>query len=228
MARQIHPTLYKSAAIGGSIIPGQGFLLGIAPAGWQNACGGASSFNSRPGWSGLSAAVVSRSLPSALEGQGGAFKGPKGSAIQRHRPQDGRCDPPCGYGTGTPSTNSQPDGPNTTGRMDDQAHGSRKPNHKTIQLVCQSASQPVAQSRGGDADADAEVSSGPLSIFSMCMCEVHVLIGAEPASGPASGPDLELKLELTHAMLSVSVAAVATCESCQFICQSSHCQSVQC
>lgn len=134
MARQIHPTLCKSAAIGGSIIPGQGFLLGIAPAGWQNACGGASSFNSRPGWSGLSTAVVSRSLPQPWEGKEGHWahsRDPKGlQSSGTDRKMEGA--PLCGYGTGTPSTNGQPGGL-ARGRMDDQAHGSRKPNHKIIQ-----------------------------------------------------------------------------------------------
>lgn len=60
----------KSAAIGGSTIPGQGFLLGIAPAGWQNACGDPRV--SIPGLAGLACV-----FPQPWEGHRGS-KGPKG------------------------------------------------------------------------------------------------------------------------------------------------------
>ena len=62
----------KSAAIGGSIVPSQGFLLGIAPAGWQNACGGPRV--SIPGLAGLACPLL-LCLGGHSSALGGASKG---------------------------------------------------------------------------------------------------------------------------------------------------------
>lgn len=133
MARQIHPCpsgpANKSAAIGGSIIPGQGFLLGIAPAGWQNACGGPRV--SIPGPAGLAFPLLwCLGHSSAL---GGAWKGLKGlqsSGTDRH--MEGA--PRCSYGMGTPSTN----GHNQDGLLGGQAHGSRNNNKPQNHHITQS------------------------------------------------------------------------------------------
>lgn len=63
----------KSAVIGGSIIPGQGFLLGIAPAGWQNACGGPFEFQFPAWlvWSGLACGFFSSALGRGNQGTEG-------------------------------------------------------------------------------------------------------------------------------------------------------------
>lgn len=82
----------KSAAIGGSIIPGQGFLLGIAPAGWQNACGGPLEFQFPAWlvWSGLWFFFLSLGEGQSRDRRRRGFQG---TAIQRHRPPNGRCAP---------------------------------------------------------------------------------------------------------------------------------------
>lgn len=142
MARQIHRcpprSACKSAAMGGSIIPGQGFLLGIAPAGWQNACGDPRV--SIPGLAGLACV-----FPQPWEGHqlGQGLKGLKGTAIQRHRPPDGRCAPVrLRYGHTVWAVNRKWPARRTDG------WSSSRTNHQTNHLA-----------PGRDADADAEVSS---------------------------------------------------------------------
>lgn len=117
-----HP---RSAAIGGSIIPGQGFLLGIAPAGWQNACGGPFEFQFPAWlvWSGLWFFFLSLGEGQSRDRRRRGFQG---TAIQRHRPPDGRCAPGViTVGAHRPQQTGQPRRTTDDGRMDDQARGSR-------------------------------------------------------------------------------------------------------
>lgn len=110
----------------GVTIPGQGFLLGIAPAGWQNACGVPRV--SIPGLAGLACV-----LPQPWEGHRGS-KGPKGT-IQRHRPPCGRCAPRAV--TVRAHRLQSTNGPAPDGRMDGQAHGSRdnKPRFSFVEVL---------------------------------------------------------------------------------------------
>lgn len=140
MARQIHRcplrSACKSAATGGSIIPGQGFLLGIAPAGWQNACGGPRV--SIPGLAGL--ACVFPQPWAAWEGHQGTKEDsrdcnpeaqtaswkvrPGVITVRAHRLQTGKPD----------------------GRMDGQAHGSRNTKPENQQAT---TAYLIAQGRDG-------------------------------------------------------------------------------
>lgn len=66
--------------------PGPGISVGDRPGRMAKCMWGPSSFNSRPGWSGL---CFSSALGRGIKG----LKGLEGTAIQRHRPPDGRCAP---------------------------------------------------------------------------------------------------------------------------------------
>lgn len=75
------------------------------------------------------------------KGQGGALKGPKGSAIQRHRPHDGRCGPRVVTVRAHRPQTASPAGPDATGgwmiKLTDPANQTTKP---SSQLVSQPAS----------------------------------------------------------------------------------------
>lgn len=74
MAQQIL-ACYAGKEVCSSIVPRQGFLLGIAPAGWQNACGGPRV--SIPGRAGCVSVTVSQPW------DGGIAKGIKGPGAVR-------------------------------------------------------------------------------------------------------------------------------------------------
>lgn len=99
--------------------PGPGISVGDRPGRMAKCMWGASSFNSRPGWSGLC-------FSSALGCLGGASRDQRGLKGLQSRGTDRQLEgaPRCDYGTGTPSTNGQ-------ARRTDGWSSSRISQHKT-------------------------------------------------------------------------------------------------
>lgn len=132
MARQIHSSPPQGLRanlqqLGVRLSRARDFCWGSPRPDGKMHVGTLSSFNSRPGWAGLVWPVFFF-LPQPW---GGAIKGPRGiprdckSAAQTAK---WKVLPRCDYGMGTPSTTNGPRRRRTAddGRMDDQAHGSRK------------------------------------------------------------------------------------------------------